>query len=551
MRGGYALLEREMLRYLKVWTQTLVPPVLQATLFIFIFGVSLGTRIEDINGVPYLQFIAPGLVMMGIINAAYSNTSTSLYDARMRTYVEDVLTAPISDFELASAYIAGAASRGLITGLLTMGVIALFADVAWTSIGLVLYYATAVSIIFGCMGAWFGLWGDLWDHVFLPLTFLLTPLTFLGGVFYSVDMLPGFWSDVSRFNPIFYMVDGLRYGMVGISDAPVWPGAITIGIFAVASFLWTVFLFKRGYKLRGETLGLRKMSKKTRKHPTSWKAWRLLFWATVVHVVLLVWTAFWPTLGAPVWHHNASLAGALAIVLVTLRPFARSRAYLAIALGLTTLLAVGSGFLLLYLKQDLKDWLLKDWAKWWHIAWSWLALFYFIGHTWINRAPLVRWWTRMHKRVDATLVHHGILLAILVAIPVTWGQTGRAWFTDANYIPMTLVTWLALAGPPYAAWAIVTWRFKRGAAPMFRQRWARGRVVAVVDVGLFPMTILANVSGFPILYFNTKAGSLKYVAKYWHTWPSIAMTILVFAHTVMSWPAVAAHWRRFDSWLRA
>lgn len=239
-----------MLRYLKVWTQTLVPPVLQATLFIFIFGVSLGERIQAIDGVPYLAFIAPGLVMMGVINASYSNTSTSLYDARMRTYIEDVLTAPISDFELASAYILGAASRGLITGLLTLGVIALFADLAWTNLALVLYYAVAVSIIFACLGAWFGLWGDLWDHVFLPLTFLLTPLTFLGGVFYSVEMLPEPWESLSRFNPIFYMVDGIRYGMVGVHDAPVWPVAVGVGGAALAAYAFTVRIFRSGYKLR-------------------------------------------------------------------------------------------------------------------------------------------------------------------------------------------------------------------------------------------------------------------------------------------------------------
>lgn len=250
MRAWYALMEREMLRYLKVWTQTLVPPVLQATLFIFIFGVSLGPRIQDINGVPYLAFIAPGLVMMGVINASYSNTSTSLYDSRMRTYIEDILTAPVSDFELASAYVMGAASRGLIVGMGTILVVLVFTDLPWTSPLLVAYHMLAVSVIFACLGCWFGLWGTLWDHVFLPLTFLLMPLTFLGGVFYSVSMLPEVWRQASFFNPIFYMVDGIRFGMVGVQDAPVMAGALGVGAGALVSFLVTVAIFKSGYRLR-------------------------------------------------------------------------------------------------------------------------------------------------------------------------------------------------------------------------------------------------------------------------------------------------------------
>lgn len=250
MRGWLALLEREIFRFVKVWTQTLLPPVMQATLFIFIFGRALGPRIREIDGVPYIQFIAPGLVMMGIITASYSNSSSSIYDSRMRTYIEDVLIAPISDLELASAYVLGAAVRGWLVGAATLAVVALFTDLPWPHLGWVAYYGAAVALIFACMGAWFGLWGDLWDHVFLPLTFVLTPLTFLGGVFYSVRMLPPFWERLSFFNPVFYMIDGLRYGMVGVHDGPILPGAIGIGLAAGLSFYVTVRLFQRGYKLR-------------------------------------------------------------------------------------------------------------------------------------------------------------------------------------------------------------------------------------------------------------------------------------------------------------
>lgn len=250
MRGWWALLEREVLRYFKVWTQTIVPPIFTAVLFVFIFGVSLGSRIDTIRGVPYLEFIVPGLVMNGIIAASYSNTSSSLYDSRTRGYIDDVLIAPISDTELAFAYVFGAASRGLLVGGGTLIAVWFFADLPWTSLAIVVYYAVAVSVFFSCVGSWFGLWGDRWDHVFAPITFFLTPLTFLGGVFYSVDMLPGVWRDVSLFNPIFYMVDGIRYGMVGIHDAPILPGAVGVGLAAVVAMLVTVRMFRTGYKIR-------------------------------------------------------------------------------------------------------------------------------------------------------------------------------------------------------------------------------------------------------------------------------------------------------------
>lgn len=250
MRGWVAVMEREILRYLKVWTQTLIPPILQAVLFILIFGLSLGPRIREVEGIAYLEFIAPGLVMLGIVNASYQNSATSLYDSRMRGYIEDVLTAPVSDFELASAYVFGAASRGVLVGAGTVLIVLLFTSLPWTSILLTIFYMIAVSVIFACLGCWFGLWGRLWDHVFFPVTFLFMPLTFLGGVFYSIHMLPPFWGHVSLFNPMFYMVDGIRYAMVGVSDSNVAIGTVGIGLAAIGCFLFTVALFKSGYRLR-------------------------------------------------------------------------------------------------------------------------------------------------------------------------------------------------------------------------------------------------------------------------------------------------------------
>lgn len=267
-------------------------------------------------------------------------------------------------------------------------------------------------------------------------------------------------------------------------------------------------------------------------------------WAlAAAQVALLVATAlppFSPGFGVPTWHHHASLALAVAFTALTFRRMASDRRWLGLGVALTTLLALASAFLLLYLKDDLKAWGLKDWAKWWHVAWSWLALAFFLGHTWVNRHGLDRSLRRIETGLSG-IAYWVPLAAILVAIPLTWSPWGARTFTDPGYIPLTLYTWLAIAGPAYAAWAVAFVRTRRRGRP---PRWAaRPATQAFVDAWLLPMTILANVSGFPILYLGTKDTALKYVAKYWHTWPSIAMAVLVFAHTIQFLPGMQRHLR--------
>ncbi len=271
--------------------------------------------------------------------------------------------------------------------------------------------------------------------------------------------------------------------------------------------------------------------------------------AAVIQAVLLVVTALPPVspgLGVPVWHHNASLALALLFVLFTWRLHVESRRFLGFGVAVTSLLAIASGFLLLYLKADLKAWELKDWAKWWHIAWSWFALTFFLAHFWINRLAFMRFWRRLRARPGLRLLHDGLLGATLVAIGLTWSPLGARLIVEGNYILLTLYTWLVLAGVPYLVWLAVRWRTAWASRPAPTPRWAgRAATQRGVDLALLPAAIVANVSGFPLLYFDTKSTSLKYVAKYWHTWPSIAFTVLVFAHTIHSWRPLKAHWRRW------
>ena len=254
-------------------------------------------------------------------------------------------------------------------------------------------------------------------------------------------------------------------------------------------------------------------------------------------LLLLTVPALVPGLGVPTWHHNASLLASI----LGCAAFGRrmlDRRFLGIGVLTTTFLALASAFLILYLKDDLKTSGLKDWAKWWHVTWSWLALVFFVMHTWVNRAGLKRSLERLRAGWRGKTLFDGALLLILVAIPLTWSPWGAATIQDPNYIPLTLYTWLAFAAPTYAAWGLAVWRLRAG-RPL---AWAgRKPTQAFVDGWLVPMTLLANLSGFPILYFATKDTDLKYVAKYWHTWPSVAMAILVFAHTIQFLPAVAKY----------
>jgi ABC-2 type transport system permease protein len=248
--GFWTLTRREVGRFLTLWRQTVFPPILSALLYILIFGEALGSRIRLIDGWPYTEYILPGLAMMGVLTSAYANSSSSLFVAKHEEYINDVLIAPLSYWEVVLAYTLGAMVRGLIVGILILGVGIVVIDLPihhpWTALA----FLVAVSALLSCAGMIMALWAESWDHVMLLLNFVITPLVFLGGVFYSIHMLPPFWRGVSMFNPIFYMINGLRYGVLGVSDAsPAW-SLVLSGALAAALFAWTVYLFRVGYKLK-------------------------------------------------------------------------------------------------------------------------------------------------------------------------------------------------------------------------------------------------------------------------------------------------------------
>ncbi len=248
--GLWTLLRREMGRFLVLWKQTVLPPILTSVLYILIFGYSLGSRIQEIQGYPYTEFILPGLAMMGIMNAAYANSSSSLFMAKREYYLNDILIAPISYWETVLAFTVGAMVRGIVVGAVILATGTVLADLPWAHGFYVVVFAVLVSALLACVGLLMGLWAQSWDNIMLAVNFFITPLVFLGGVFYSVDMLPPFWKTLSHFNPLFYMINGMRYGVLGVHDAS--PGlslALTAGL-TVAAFGAAVRLFKIGYRLK-------------------------------------------------------------------------------------------------------------------------------------------------------------------------------------------------------------------------------------------------------------------------------------------------------------
>ncbi len=249
--GTYMLFRREVARYLNVWGQTIVPPVVMAALFLFVFGHALGDRIGAFDGVPYLTFLVPGLIAQGAITNAYSNNGSSLFDARRARYIEDVLTSPLRDWQVVLAYTASATSRGIIVGALTL-LVALPVGDAW-NIQPLLFLVVLVGSCsaFALLGLVAGLYATRWDHIFVPQTFILTPLTFLGGVFYPVSELPPDLATASRFNPILYVVDAQRAAILGVHELPIGPSLAILALINLALFAWVLRAFSRSSRLRG------------------------------------------------------------------------------------------------------------------------------------------------------------------------------------------------------------------------------------------------------------------------------------------------------------
>ena len=249
MTGFRTLLYKEVLRFWKVSFQTIAAPVLTSLLYLLIFSHVLDAHVQ-VNGVPYAAFLIPGLVMMSVLQNAFANSSSSLIQSKVTGSVVFVLLPPISYVEFYLAYAGAAMLRGLMVGLGVLAMTAWFAPLSFVAPGWILVFAMLGGGVMGSLGMIAGIWADKFDQLVGFQNFLIMPLTMLSGVFYSVHSLPGFWQQVSHLNPVFYMIDGFRYGFFGASDvAPVTSLAVVaLSFFVVA--LATLALLRRGYKLR-------------------------------------------------------------------------------------------------------------------------------------------------------------------------------------------------------------------------------------------------------------------------------------------------------------
>ena len=249
-RGLIALSARESHRVLKLWTQTVVAPILSSFLFILVFGLSLGGRIKHIDGVDYDVFIVPGLITMAMIQATYANNSSSVFQARFDRYLNDVLAAPMRPWEINLALSIGGVVRALLIG---GGLLACSLAVVDVPVRHPLELAVAVAlalVLFSSFGVVVGIYANAWDHTAFVTNIVILPLTFLGGVFYSVDTLPSPWHEISHANPIFYLLNAVRYGFLGTSDVSVALSLAVTGALAAAMVAWSSWLFRTGHRLK-------------------------------------------------------------------------------------------------------------------------------------------------------------------------------------------------------------------------------------------------------------------------------------------------------------
>jgi ABC-2 type transport system permease protein len=248
--GFKTLLVKETRRFLKVPGQTIAQPVITTALYFLVFGFALGGLVRQVDGVSYVRFIVPGLVMLSLIQNAFLNTASSMFIAKMQGTIVDLLVAPLSPMELLGAFTLAAVVRGVLVAGIVWLVAALFTGFSIAHVGWVIAFALLVAAEFSLFGLIVAIWSDKFEQLNLIPTFVITPLTFLGGVFYSARMLPEPWSSITKLNPILYMVEGLRYGMLGQANASPWLGlGLTLALtVASAGVVWV--MLARGYKLR-------------------------------------------------------------------------------------------------------------------------------------------------------------------------------------------------------------------------------------------------------------------------------------------------------------
>ena len=241
---------KEIKRFLRIWVQTILPPAITMTLYFIIMGKFIGAQIDDINGYSYIEFIAPGLIMMSIITNSYANSVSSFYSSKFQRHIEEMLISPMPNYIIVTGFMLGGIARGLLVGLAVTIVAMFFTHLTIYDLTIVIFTAIITAALFSTAGIINGIFANSFDDISIIPTFVLTPLTYLGGVFFNVGMLPSFWQNVSLANPILYMVNNFRFGILGITDVNLYLATIVMTGFFILLFATCLYLLNRGVGIR-------------------------------------------------------------------------------------------------------------------------------------------------------------------------------------------------------------------------------------------------------------------------------------------------------------